>query len=163
MIAIATLSNDELRDWPRAHFERLIDMFIERTDQDIVLLGSPEQRQAINLLARTRPAQRVINASGQPWPKVLETIQKAKLVIANNSGIAHVAASLGQSTLCLFAASHDPHEWGPRGPKATTLYVRTACSPCAMATVWGCPNGHACMVKLTPEVVFDAAQRMLEQ
>src|SRR5690606_1661884 len=56
MIVIAPYSNDALRDWPRAHFERLIDLCLENLDREIVLVGSAEQRQAINLMVRGRPA-----------------------------------------------------------------------------------------------------------
>ena len=162
MIAIAPFSNDALRDWPRAHYGRLIDLCLEHLDQDIVLTGSAEQRQAINLIVRGRPAGRLTNAAGRrSWPETIQMLNEADLIIANNSGIAHVGASLARPTLCLFAASHDPYEWGPRGPHVTTLFVRTACSPCAMATANGCSFGHACMVGLRPESVFHFVQRIL--
>ena len=163
MIAIAPYSNDVLRDWPRSHYERLIDLLLDQTDRALVLIGSAEQRQAINLLVRGRPAGRLRNVAGLwSWPETLAALAEAELIIANNSGIAHVGAQLGRPTLCLFAASHDPHEWGPRGPHVVTLYVKTACSPCGMATAMGCCFGHACMEQLTPRIVFDAAGRMLE-
>lgn len=162
MIAIAPFSNDPLRDWPRAHFGRLIDLCLEHFDREIVLVGSAEQRQAINMIVRGRPAGRLTNAAGQwSWPGTVAALSEAELIIANNSGIAHIGANLGRPTLCLFAASHDPHEWGPRGPHVTTLYVRTACSPCAMSTANGCSFGHACMEGLHPEVAFGAVQRIL--
>lgn len=162
MIIIAPLSNDILRDWPRAHYAELIDLLLAGTDEDIALIGSAEQRQELNHHGRHRPPARFRNMAGQwSWRETCDQIAKADLVIANNSGVAHVSAEMGRATLCLFAASHNPHEWGPRGPKVTTLYVRTACSPCGMSTQWGCAYGHACMTQLTPAVAFNAAQRLL--
>lgn len=162
MIAIAPYSNDALRDWPRAHFNTLIDLCLDHLDRKIVLVGSAEQRQAVNLMVRGRPADRLTNAAGQwSWPETIRALKSAEIVVANNSGIAHVGASLGRPTLCLFAASHDPHEWGPRGPRVTTLYVKTACSPCAMSTARGCSFGHICMEGLKPEIVFNALRSML--
>jgi ADP-heptose:LPS heptosyltransferase len=162
MIAIAPLSNDALRNWPRAHYERLIDLCLQNLDREIVLVGSAEQRQAINLIVRGRPAGRLANAAGQwSWAETIQMLSEAELIIANNSGIAHVGASLARPTLCLFAASHDPHEWGPRGPHVTTLFLKTACSPCALSTANGCYFGHACMEDLRPESVFHTVQRIL--
>jgi ADP-heptose:LPS heptosyltransferase len=162
MIVIAPFSNDALRDWPRAHFTQLIEMLITRTAHKISLIGSAEQRQAINLLVRGLSPQRLENMAGQwGWSQTLEQLAGADLIIANNSGIAHVGAAMGRPTLCLFAASHDPHEWGPRGPHVTTLYVRTACAPCGMSTQLGCAFGHACMRQLTPDIALKAAERLL--
>lgn len=162
MIIVAPLSNDVLRDWPCGHYGRLIDLCLAELDHDIVLVGSAEQRQAINLIVRGRPAGRLANMAGLwSWPETLDKLDGADLIIANNSGIAHVGATLGRPTLCLFAASHDPAEWAPRGPKVTTLYVRTACSPCAMAGADGCGFGQICMEQLSPELAFEAATRML--
>jgi len=164
VIVVAPFSNDALRNWPRAHFERLIDLCLADLDHEIVLVGTGEQRQAINLMVRGRPSGRVSNVAGQwSWPRTVEALQQAELIVANNSGIAHVGAKLGRPTLCLFAASHDPYEWGPRGPIVTTMYVRTACSPCAMATASGCRFGHVCMVELDPDTVFQTLRTMLER
>jgi ADP-heptose:LPS heptosyltransferase len=162
MIAIAPFSNDALRDWPRKHYDRLIDLCLGSLDREIVLVGSAEHRQAINLMVRGRSAVRVKNTAGQlTWSETVQMLNEADLIIANNSGIAHVGASLGRPTLCLFAASHDPYEWGPRGPNVTTLFVRTICSPCGMSTVTGCCFGHACMEQLDPETVFSMTCRIL--
>jgi ADP-heptose:LPS heptosyltransferase len=162
MILMAPLSNDALRDWPRSHYARLIDLLLSGTEHEIVLVGSAEQRQELNLHVRGRPVDRIQNNAGLwTWSKTIESLQRADLVIANNSGVAHVSAEMGRATLCLFAASHNPHEWGPRGARAITLYVRTACSPCSMSTQWGCAFGHACMRQLTPEIVFGQATEVL--
>jgi ADP-heptose:LPS heptosyltransferase len=36
-------------------------------------------------------------------------------VIANNSGVAHLAVACGTPTLAIYSGSHQPQEWGPRG------------------------------------------------
>ena len=162
MIVVAPLSNDRLRDWPRNSYSRLIDLLLVHTARKIVLVGSPEQRQELNLHVRGRPVGRIENTAGiWSWPETLDRLRVADLVICNNSGVAHVSAEMGRATLCIFAASHNPYEWGPRGPNVTTLYVRTACSPCSMSTQMGCAFGHACMTQLTPELVYESAIKVL--
>ena len=47
----------------------------------------------------------------EPWT----SSERAALVIANNSGVAHLAASCGTPTLAVYSGSHQPQEWGPRG------------------------------------------------
>jgi hypothetical protein len=45
-------------------------------------------------------------------------------------------------------------EWGPRGRHVTTLTFDLPCSPCHTDAVTDCINEHACMVAMTPEIVF---------
>ncbi|NOW45493.1 ADP-heptose:LPS heptosyltransferase [Novosphingobium sp. SG751A] len=162
MIVVAPFSNDALRDWPRAYFRRLVEMLVAHCDLPVLLAGAAEQRHPINLILRGLPSPRVTSTAGLwRWPETVDQVTRARLVIANNSGIAHLGAKAGVPTLCLFAASHDPYEWGPRGSHVTTLYARAACAPCGMAGVGGCGNGHACMNAIQPEVAFDAARRLL--
>jgi ADP-heptose:LPS heptosyltransferase len=164
MIIIAPLSNDALRDWPQAQYTSLIDLCLSGLDQEIVLIGSAEQRQPLNLYVRGRPSDRLVNQAGQwSWAETMQQIRDADLVVANNSGIAHLGTWLGRPTLCLFAASHDPHEWAPRGGRSTTLYVKTNCSPCGMSTISGCNFGHACMTQLNPLMVFETLCAMLDE
>lgn len=162
MIVIAPFSNDALRDWPIGHFEQLLDLCIERLNDDFVLVGASEQRESINRLVRGRPAHRVRNMAGLwTWAQTKRALEGTRALIANNSGLAHLGAQLGLPTVCIFAASHDPMEWGPRGPKVRILYSKTACSPCAMSTAMGCPFGHECMINISPEHVFGAVQQAL--
>ena len=163
MIAIAPFSNDALRDWPVRYYGALVDLIVAHLDEKVVLIGSGEQRQGIDCLVRGRPVDRVSNMAGVwSWPNTVENLRQANLIIANNSGLAHLGGQLGVPTLCIFAASHDPMEWGPRGPGVRVLYTDIECSPCAMATAGGCPFGHECMVRIEPETVFREARKMLD-
>jgi ADP-heptose:LPS heptosyltransferase len=79
--------------------------------------------------------------------------------VANNSGIAHLAAELGVPTVCVFGASHNPYEWMPRGPVVTTLHKRTGCAPCASGQLPDCPYDKRCLREIGPETVFEAVRR----
>lgn len=163
MIAIAPFSNDALRDWPIGYYGTLVDLCLANLAEDVVLIGAGEQRQAIDCLVRGRPVSRVRNMAGVwSWPQTVENLRQASLIVANNSGLAHLGGQLGVPTLCIFAASHDPMEWGPRGPNVRLLYTDIECSPCAMSTASGCPFGHECMVRIEPKIVFREARNMLE-
>lgn len=163
MIIVAPFSNDALRDWPRAYFRELIEKLAQQYQMPIMLVGAPEQRQPINLIMRGLPAPRISNMAGRwSWRETLGQIERARLVIANNSGIAHLGAQAGVATLCLFAASHDPYEWRARGPHVTTLYARTDCAPCGMSGLDGCRNGHACMMAIRPDLVLETVSRILD-
>jgi ADP-heptose:LPS heptosyltransferase len=87
------------------------------------------------------------------WTELVATIDSAAYVVANNSGVAHLASSRHQWILCLFASSHSYVEWMPRGPKTVVVSRAPACAPCEAGGSL-CPNGLSCMVKLEPETAF---------
>jgi ADP-heptose:LPS heptosyltransferase len=164
MIVIAPFANDALRDWPFANYHRFLALCVAELDAAICLVGSRNQRAAINALVRPHSADRVQNRAGRcSWDETGRLIGQARAVVSNNSGIAHLSARLGTPTLCLFAASHDPWEWSPKGPHVTTLFSHTACAPCTNSGRDGCPFAQRCMHDISPEMAFRALGELLEQ
>jgi ADP-heptose:LPS heptosyltransferase len=88
-------------------------------------------------------------------------IREADLVIGNNSGVVHLAAACGTPTLAIYSGSHQPQEWGPRGPRVRALMALVPCSPCGWDKLELCPYDHRCMRLITPEAVAAEAIEML--
>jgi hypothetical protein len=93
------------------------------------------------------------------WVDLVQAIDAAPYVVANNSAIAHLAASRARWILCLFAASHPYVEWMPRGSRVVTMLSDIPCSPCAIDK-GPCPNAFKCMNELRPKEVFRLFNRM---
>lgn len=159
-LVIAPLSNDPLRDWPMPHFGRLAALCVERLDAAITYVGIRAQRVAVNQIVRGFPPDRVRNLCGaMSWGQTGELILQATCVVANNSGIAHLAAGLGKPTVCVFGASHNPYEWMARGPAVITLHKQTGCAPCAFGQLCECPFDKRCLREISPDTVFEAVRR----
>ena len=152
-IILAPFANDRSREWPEANFQR----FIERGLQEgrrYEVLGTLSQRPMADSLVRPYSADKVTNLCGViPWPEVKAKLSSAAFVVANNSGLAHVSAALGQWTLCVFSGRHSWIEWMPRGPRVVTLTKALSCSPCSLGSE-RCHNGVACMTDFGPAEVF---------
>ena len=159
-IVIAPFSNSAIRDWPAEHFAALTGLLLERWDSRdglIRIIGTPNQRQRANAVVRAYPADRVLNDCGRlPWPMVLEEVRDAACVIGNNSGIAHLAGSLGVPTVCIFGGSHQRVEWRPLGLTVTLLSRTIGCSPCHLDHGRNCGYGLACLREIAPNEVADA-------
>ena len=157
---VAPFANERVREWSIGHFRDAIALLI-KTHQ-VTVIGTKAQRLRANQLVRGFSSNDAVNMCGRmQWADVLEMIEASDIVLANNSGIAHVAASRGKWTLCVFAGSHPYHQWMPIGPRAVTVTMRTACSPCEIGS-GRCPNGVACMASLEAGFVlelFHAARR----
>jgi ADP-heptose:LPS heptosyltransferase len=162
-IVIAPVSNSTVRDWPIERYVRLISMLMARLGCRIVLVGSRGQASDLNHICEQLGSDpRVVNLAGQTgWFELAALLRRADLIIANNSGVAHLAAACGRPTLAIYSGSHQPQEWGPRGEAARVLTAAVSCSPCGYERLELCPHDHLCMTLIEPETVLDQALAML--
>ena len=153
-VVISPFANERVRQWPASHFRELVDIIWREHGLPSVIVGTRAQRSLANDIVRGRSSERVANACGtMSWVELIAAVDAEPYVVANNSGVAHLAASRGNWTLCIFGASHAYNEWMPRGPLVVTVSIALPCSPCSLGTD-RCPNGVACMVDLAPADVF---------
>lgn len=162
-IAVAPLSNSTVRDWPLDRYIRLIGMLLAETDCHIVLLGSRDQVTPLSHVCHAHESEpRLINLGGRlDWSELAAVLRRADLVIANNSGVAHLAAACGRATLAIYSGSHQPQEWGPRGESVRAVTAIVPCSPCGYESLELCPHDHRCMTLIEPEAIFRHAVEML--
>jgi ADP-heptose:LPS heptosyltransferase len=153
-VVISPFANERVRQWPAAHFRELIELIWREHGLPSLIVGARAQRASANAIVRGLSSEIVTNACGTTsWREVVAAVDAAPYVVANNSGVAHLAAARGRWTLCIFAASHSPLEWMPRGPFAVTVLRLPPCAPCSLGHDL-CPNGVACMTDLSPAEVF---------
>jgi ADP-heptose:LPS heptosyltransferase len=151
-IVLAPFANERIREWPLANFGAFIERGL-RDGHSFAVSGTWAQRSLANTLVRPFPSDRVHNLCGTTsWGEMQQLLRHAPFVVANNSGIAHLAADLDQWVLCIFAGSHSWAEWMPRGRKVVTLARMPACAPCASET---CPNGLVCMSEISGAFAYN--------
>jgi ADP-heptose:LPS heptosyltransferase len=162
-IVIAPVSNSTVRDWPIERYTKLIGMLMAKLECRIILVGSRSQASDLNYICEQHGSDpRVTNLAGRTgWSELAAMLQRADLVIANNSGVAHLAAACGRPTLAIYSGSHQPQEWGPRGEASRVLTAAVSCSPCGYERLELCPHDHLCMTLIEPETVLDQALEML--
>ena len=150
-IVIAPFANEIMREWPLDRFQRFIEIGLE-DGRRFVICGTLEHRALANKLVRPFRTGLVENCSGSTsWPQVQKMLMAAPFVVANNSGIAHLAAALGRWVLCIFGGRHSWREWMPRGARVVTIARTPPCSPCESPT---CPNDLACLKDVDPLMAY---------
>ncbi|MDB5350185.1 MAG: lipopolysaccharide heptosyltransferase [Planctomycetota bacterium] len=84
-------------------------------------------------------------------------IERAPLLIANNTGPAHIAAALGRPVVDLYALTNPQHT--PWQVPCRVLNHPVACSPCFKSV---CPEGHHdCLRLVPPGAIVQAASELL--
>lgn len=156
-IVIAPFSNSDIRDWPLEHFEDLLAMLVgDDRFPPITLVGTERQQARASLITHRFASTSVTNACGSfSWPELCARLRDASCVVGNNSGIAHLAASYGVPTVCIFGGSHQRTEWRPIGPRVVVLSETLSCSPCHLDHGARCPYDKLCLAKIRPEIVRD--------
>ncbi|MGV0775378.1 glycosyltransferase family 9 protein [Mycolicibacterium elephantis] len=84
---------------------------------------------------------------------------RARVVIAPNTGPAHLAAAVGVPVVSLFAPVVPAEQWLPYGPNVIRLGDQHA--PCRLTRARSCPvDGHPCLDGITDGQLCGAVDRM---
>lgn len=147
-IALAPSAAFLLKRWPMENWVQLIEDF---PLQKFVLLGGPND-YFLDLIAQKFP-QRVLNLAGQC--SLLESaaiVQLSKALVANDTGLLHVAEQLGHPAIALMG----PAPFGfPSRSLTQILQLDLACRPCSKHGQGPCvnPRFQLCLRGITPEKV----------
>ncbi len=120
LIAVHPGSGGKKKNWPVALLASLLHQVHAETGAGLLLIQGPADQDQVNDLVSEiseLPYKKVDNAD---LPLVATLISRCALFIGNDSGMSHVAAALGVSTIVVFGPT-DPAVWGPRGESVSIL------------------------------------------
>lgn len=144
--------------WPADRFAAVADSLVESRGATILLIGSGGERPVLAQVAAhmRRPA---VNLGGRTdLLALVGVLERARLLVSNDTGAMHIAAALGTPVLAVFGPT-DAVATGPLGGYARVVRVPVPCSPCLLRE---CPIDHRCMTGVTVEEVLRDAQVLLD-
>jgi heptosyltransferase-2 len=146
--------------WPAEYFTVLADRLVEELGATILISGSPRERRIIDAISRSMKHAPVdLLSKGSTLGTLKEIVRRCDLMITNDTGPRHIAAAFDVPVVTLFGPTHP--EWTEINfAKERKLAVKVFCGPCQKKT---CPLDHRCMIRLTPQMVYDAAVGLLGQ
>jgi len=160
----STAHRMDLKRWPPGHFRSLVERAVAAVDGLTVWLfaGPGEGELVEGIGAGLGPRVEVV--TGLPLVEVARRLAACSCVVANDSGLMHLAAAVGVPTVGLFGPT-DPLRTAPRGNLALQA-EGVVCAPCWPLRSVGhrppCPHAERlCMVRLTPEQVWSAVAPLL--
>ena len=136
--------------WPARHFAALARTLGDAA-QPVWLLGSDKDRALGEEIAQAAQGTALNLCGRTTLEQAIDLLAGARLVVANDSGLMHVAAALDRPLLALYGSS-SPGYTPPLSPHAKIVTTNIACSPCFQRV---CPLGHfKCLEELTPQQVL---------
>lgn len=146
-VVLAPGGSSPLRRWPWERFAELADRLAERTGMKIILCGNRDDGEMLEKIAATM-AKRPTIETDLPIQSVAGLIKRAKLVVGNESGLLHIAASVGTPSVVILGGGHFSRYF-PYG-SARIVNHKLDCYECN----WRCPFSEAyCLTRISVEDV----------
>ena len=149
------------KQWPAQHFAELVN-HLAGNGWQLWLLGSArDQLVTESILAdvEARYLPRCVNLAGSTsLTEAINLLSCVSAVVANDSGLLHVAAALNKPVVGIYGAS-SPEFTPPLTKRVELLATDIACRPCFQRQ---CPYGHRrCLTELQPAVVTEAVEQLI--
>jgi lipopolysaccharide heptosyltransferase II len=147
-----------LKRWPIEHWIALIK---KNPELKFIITGGPEDH-FLNEITKNFSSQNVMNWAGQTnFGETVALISKAQALVANDTGVLHVAEQLGKPAIALMG----PAPFGfPSRPKTKILELNLSCRPCSKHGQGPCTNEkfQKCLVDITPDQVSNHLRELLK-
>lgn len=131
VVAICPVAARPEKTWPIDRFIALSQALLEskHANHSLLFVGSDEDRPVIEEIQSRLPRGKVLSLIGEADLLLVgAALSQAALTIANDSGLAHLAAALNCPTIALFGPTRDDlyRPWGQ--------HVRVVCAPGSIET-----------------------------
>ena len=167
ILAIHAGAQWETKRWPPGQFAYVAAKAARHFGISPVLVGSSSERRITDDIERQVkkfvPSSRVLNLAGETSLKKLAAVlEKAEVVLSNDSGPMHMAAGLGRPVVGVFTCT-SPERSGPPGEEHALISTRLSC---AASYHKRCPHRGeyhlACLEELEAERVWIALAKLLD-
>ena len=144
-------TNWTTKRWPVENFAAMVQPIEQRFGLKCVAAGSEKERALAEQVGAS------INLAGKTTLRqTTALIERASLVITNDSGPMHIAAALRRPMVALFGPTN-PVRTGPYGCEESVLRLDIPCSPCYSRKC----SHQSCLRWLQVEDVMIAAERAM--
>ena len=120
LLAVHPGSGSEKKNWPVAHWAKLLAHVMSGTDWHVLLVGGEAEGQRLTQLAAPLPSSRIQLAQNRPLPELANSLRGCLGFVGHDSGITHLAAAVGLPGLALWADTNESI-WHPRSPAFRVL------------------------------------------
>lgn len=142
--------------WGVDRYSQLAGLLKDHDLQCVVLVGGPDETEECAAIA-AQCGEFVVNLCGKTRLLELPPVyERAKFIIANDTGTAHLAAASRRPMLVICGPT-DPRRIKPIGPHVVAIQADLPCKNCYRKTC----DHHSCMKAITPKLVQEKISGML--
>jgi lipopolysaccharide heptosyltransferase II len=139
------------KSWSIAKFAELASK-LHNAGLYCVVLGGPDDLADASRVAEA--GQGLCLAGRTSLFESALVLKQSRLVVANDTGLLHLAVGLARPTVGLFGPSN-ACKWAPCGELDRVISLNLACSPCShFGAMPECPSGWHCLSGIDVDTVF---------
>ena len=151
-VALAPGASHASKRWPPRHWRTLAERLLA-AGRTLVAVGGAAERPLLDMPG-------VVPAYGLPLLVTAALLRRARVVVANDSGLLHLATAVGCPVVALVGPTVRALGFFPYAARGTVLERPLPCRPCSPFGSGHCPLGHhRCMIEIAPAAVYDAVER----
>lgn len=145
------------RQWPAPLCAQAVRELVAEGHR-VVITGSARERRLTAQVA----GHHAIDLGGRTdLPSLAAVLDAARVVVAGNTGPAHLAAAVGTPVVSLFAPVVPAARWAPY--RIPTVLLGDQHAPCRDSRARSCPvPGHPCLTGVAPAEVIAAVNELME-
>jgi heptosyltransferase-2 len=145
--------------WPPRYFAELAELLKAQSDCKILLFVGPGEHQIAESIVEMSKTSIINTAPDRVDLALLKPlIRRCQLLVTNDTGPRHYAVAFDVPVVVIMGPT-DPRYTATNLEKTVVLQEGLDCSPCHKKK---CPHDHDCMLRINPQAVFEATQRLLE-
>ena len=143
--------------WKAEGFIRVAHHLVRNKSAYIVVLGGPEDKILCKSIAEGIGESSVNLAGSLSLAESAALLHLATLVIANDSGLLHLAQSQKSPVVAIYGPTTRELGYFPIENKSTVIEIPLYCRPCTHNGLDKCPQKHfRCMNDISPDRVIEA-------
>jgi len=152
------------RRWSPRRFAAVATALGQEAGLRAVVVGGPVERALAQEVAAQAPDGTLYLAGETDWPVLAALLARARLVVANDGGVAHLAGAVGAPVVTVFGPTNDA-AYRPLGPRTRVVRAYLPCVPCLyrghrLGNRNGCPP-RTCLGLVTEQAVLAACRELL--
>lgn len=148
-------TNSRAKRWQAESYAKLNDRLQTELNANVILVGAADEIEVSAEVAEKANLKPIVLTGKTNLSQAVAVLSEIDLLVANDMGLAHVAPATGTKTLVVFGPTNDKTT---RPIGAEIIRKNVECSPCMLRV---CPIDHRCMTRITPDEVFEIAERIL--
>jgi heptosyltransferase II len=152
--------------WGARRFAQAADILAETRGAQIIINSAPAEKQIAAEVASRMVNSPVINFADRDNTLGLlkSMLRRTNVLITNDTGARHIAVAVGAAVVTVFGST-DPLWARINCSRERIVSVEVDCGPCGkkLCTQIPGPMYHHCMEKVTPEMVAEAAEQLLDE
>ena len=146
----------------------IIAKTLQSIHHHVILIGdSTDRENAQSILAHLPKDHHVTDLTGKTsFLESVELIKQARLTLANDSVMMHVASGTGKPLISFWGSTTPELGFTPLSKKAKLIAApkKLSCQPCHTAGRPSCPKKHFnCMMTIKPEIIVQAIDDALKE